>query len=220
MNFTLSRYSIQMPQTKKRESVESAYHHGDLRRALVDAALTLLEAGKEPTLRAVARQAGVSHTAPYHHFPDRRSLMAAVAEEALLGLRDATQAAAAAGPPEPLAQLLEIGVAYVRFAVENPVRFRLMFSAELAERSDLPGLQSASAEAYGVLQNAVRRMYGPRAQEDAVAVTSLGAWSKVHGLAMLILDDQVPSGKDPEIAALIARQVLTGEVGNGGETVC
>ena len=204
-----------MPQTKK-EAPQSAYHHGDLRRALVDAALALLEAGKEPTLRAVAREAGVSHTAPYHHFPDRRALMGAVAEEALLGLRDATLAAEARGPAQPMAQLLEIGVAYVRFAVENPVRFRLMFSAELAERSDLPGLRTASAEAYGVLQNAVRRMHGPAAPEDVVAVTSLGAWSTVHGLAMLIMDDQVPSGKDPEVAALIARQVLTGEVGMGG----
>src|SRR5688500_9283866 len=94
------------------------YHHGDLRRALVDSALEILEEGGELSLRAVARRAGVSHTAPYHHFRDRRRLVAAVATEGLLALRDAL--AGAGSPGEPLSRLLECGVAYVRFAVGNP----------------------------------------------------------------------------------------------------
>src|SRR5829696_6591713 len=127
-----------------------SYHHGDLRRALIDATLELLEEGEEPSLRAVARRAGVSHTAPYHYFADRRNLVAAVAEEGLVAFREALErgASKAVGPP---GRLLEAGVAYVRFAVENPARFRLMFSAALAERSELPGLQEAYSSAYGVL---------------------------------------------------------------------
>ena len=183
------------------------YHHGDLRRALVEAALAILEEGDELSLRAVARRAGVSHTAPYHHFRDRRALIAAVAQEGLLALRDAL-AAAGAGL-EPQARLIESGVAYVRFAVSHRTRFRVMFSAELAERADLPELQAASEAAYGVLLANVRRLMGERAPEEAIRTRALGAWSTVHGLAMLVLDRQVPGVEaEGEDAARVAREVL------------
>ena len=183
------------------------YHHGDLRRALVAAALELLEQGDELSLRAVARRAGVSHTAPYHHFRDRRALVAAVAQEGQLTLRDAL--AEAGKGLDGRERLLESGVAYVRFAVSNPTRFRVMFSAELADRSELPELQAACDSAYAELLANVRRVMGESAPEEAVQTRALGAWSTVHGLSMLILDRQVPGvGADPEAAAAVARAVL------------
>jgi AcrR family transcriptional regulator len=185
------------------------YHHGDLRRALIDSALEILEEGQELSLRAVARRAGVSHTAPYHHFRDRRTLVAAVATEGLLALRDALTGAGAR--EEPLSRLLECGVAYVRFALGNPTRFRLMFSPELADKAELPELQAASDAAYGELLANVRRVMGEGAAEAGIQRRALGAWSTVHGLAMLILDRQVPGVEsDPEEAARLAREVLGG----------
>ena len=193
--------------------VTARYHHGDLRRALVAAALELLEEGEELSLRAVARRAGVSHTAPYHHFRDRRALVAAVAQEGLLALRDAL--AEAGEGLDPQGRLLESGVAYVRFAVSNPTRFRLMFSAELADRSELPELQAASEAAYGELLANVRRLKGEGAREEEIRTRALGAWSTVHGLSMLLLDRQVPGAEVDEAgAARVARQVLQGASGS------
>ena len=183
------------------------YHHGDLRRALVDAALALLEEGEELSLRAVARRAGVSHTAPYHHFRDRRALVAAVAQEGLLALRDALSQAGEGLDPQ--ARLLEGGIAYVRFAVSNPTRFRVMFSAELADRGELPELQSAADAAYGELLASMRLVMGEGAPEEATQTRALAAWSTVHGLSMLLLDRQVPGIEpDGEGAAAVARAVL------------
>jgi len=151
----------------------------------------------------------MSHTAPYHHFPDRRALVAAVAEEGMVALRDALRAGVERGGEVPLYQLLETGVAYVRFAVGSPTRFRLMFSAELADRTDHPTLQAASEGAYGVLLETVARVLGPRAPAPAVEDRALSAWSVVHGLSMLILDGQVPGvERDPEAAGAVARRVL------------
>jgi AcrR family transcriptional regulator len=197
---------------QKEAGAGTRYHHGDLRRALLNSALAILEAGEELSLRAVARRAGVSHTAPYHHFRDRRALVAAVAQEGFLGLRGAL--ASAGEGDDAQGRLLESGVAYVRFAAANPTRFRLMFSAELAERADLPELQAASDAAYGELLTNVRRLMGGAAAEEAVQTRALAAWSTVHGLAMLILDRQVPGVEaDVEDAVRAARRVLGGPPG-------
>jgi AcrR family transcriptional regulator len=138
---------------------EQTYHHGALRRALLDAALATLEEGGEISLRAVARRAGVSHAAPYHHFTDRKALVAALARE---GLASLVQALESAGRQveDPRLELLEIGVAYVRFSTENRALFRLMFSAELADREGLPELQAAYAGAYEVVAGRVRELLG------------------------------------------------------------
>jgi AcrR family transcriptional regulator len=186
---------------------EHTYHHGALRRALLDAALATLDEGEEISLRAVARRAGVSHAAPYHHFADRKALVAALAQEGLARLMDALRAAAL--PEEdPRLQLLEIGVVYVRFATENRALFRLMFSAELADREGLPELQSAYAEAYEVLAGRVRVLLGGSATPEEVREWALWARSLVHGLASLLLDNQVAGVQTPEQAEALARAVL------------
>lgn len=185
----------------------SSYHHGDLKRVLLEAAAGMLERGEEISLRAAARAAGVSHTAPYHHFADRRALLAGVAEQGFRELGDALLAAAGEGLSSRA--LLGVGVGYVGFAVGNPGRFRLMFSGELSDKAGLPDLADASRGAYDVLRVGMRRLLGPEPPQEQVEMYALEAWSTVHGLSMLLLDGQVP-GWDGSVAGAerIARAVL------------
>jgi AcrR family transcriptional regulator len=99
-------------------TARSTYHHGDLRAALVAAGLAMLEAGESFSLRALARQAGVSPTAPYRHFPDRDALESALA---VRGLQDLMVALASNGQtPATSEEVAELGVRYVRFALARP----------------------------------------------------------------------------------------------------
>ena len=128
------------------------------------------------SLREAARRAGVSHNAPYRHFPDRESLLAALAAQGFASLGQALEEAGKRG-------LRNRGIAYVHFALEHPQRFRLMFGGAL--RLDAyPGLHEQAAHAYEGLVRAFASMAEPRAAE----VTAAAAWSLVHGLAQLLLD--------------------------------
>lgn len=173
------------------------YHHGDLRRALLDAALQIVrrEGMAALTLRAVARRAGVSHQAPYNHFADRDALVAAVAQEGFERLAAAlAKARADAGADNPVGQLQEGGVCYVVFAVEHPALFRVMFGPELADRSTHPELSRAARAVFNdLLAPAGTLLARPLSGGDAVGVT---LWAAVHGLAMLLIDNQVPPPAD------------------------
>jgi len=163
------------------------YHHGDLHDALLGAALEILnEAGAaELSLRAVARRAGVSAMAPYRHFADKQSLLAAVAERGHVSLRNALRVADGNAPAE---RLIGQGVAYVAFAVANPALFRLMFGATLGDFSAHPGLHAAGVATFGTLQAAVQALFphAPAAQQSTVA---MACWSMVHGLAALRIEN-------------------------------
>ncbi len=187
------------------ESVDERgrYHHGDLRRALLDAALELVRTrGVDSlSLRAVAREAGVSHAAPYHHFADRRDLIAAVAEEGFHSLREAMVARAQA-IPHPAGQLQESGIGYVLFAMRHPAHFRVMFSPELADRADQPALQQAALASYEVLLVAIERCQAAGLARDGdPEVLSRAAWSQVHGLATLLLDGHFGAEARGEVEA-------------------
>jgi AcrR family transcriptional regulator len=158
-----------------------AYHHGNLRQALVTAARDLLKGGDPAavTLREAARLAGVSHNAPYRHFAGREALLAAVAAEGFEDLRRGLAAALADTKPER--RLNGLGQAYIRFAVTHRSDFRLMFGSEV--RAALhPELQEAALGAFSLLRDAA----GPH---DASAV--LRAWGTAHGLAHLVANGQV-----------------------------
>ena len=161
----------------------ASYHHGDLRRALLQAARALLqEDGADAvSLRELARRAGVSPRAPYRHFASKDALMAALATEGFEGLR-AELTAAGDGAPEGRA-LDAQAQAYVRFALNNPPMFRLMFSyrMENADGELLAAKQATKA------QLAACVAADARSGEDMPA-RALGCWSLVHGLAILILD--------------------------------
>src|SRR2546428_10887865 len=117
------------------------YHHGNLRQALIDAALELIEERGVPalTLREVARRVGVTHAAPQRHFAGRAALVAAVAEQGFRGL-GAHVAAVRASARTPAQQLRALGVAYVEYALAHPAHLRVMFSPEVADKSRHPQL--------------------------------------------------------------------------------
>jgi AcrR family transcriptional regulator len=184
------------------------YHHGNLRRALLDAASEVLrERGVDGlTIRGVARRAGVSHTAPYHHFPDKGALVSALAVESFerftATFREVADATAAAGGSH-VDGVRALGAAYVRFAFEDPERFKLMWRPELRTVGDDSPVDEAGLASYQVLIDEIAA--GQRAgevREGDAGLLSLAAWSVVHGLSTLIVDgplrDQLPSWRDVE----------------------
>jgi AcrR family transcriptional regulator len=155
-----------------------SYHHGDLRRAVLDAAIDVIatEGPGAVSLRDLARRAGVSHAAPAHHFIDKAGLLTAVAVEGYELLADSL----AASDPS---SLRELGVRYVRFAVEHPAHFAVMFSPDLYHR-DAPELASAAARAAALLRGGVGAMPAGRRGSD-IELAGLAAWCLAHGFATL-----------------------------------
>jgi AcrR family transcriptional regulator len=179
-----------------------SYHHGDLRRALLDTALEAVgEQGPAAvSLRDVARRAGVSHAAPTHHFRDKTALLTALATEGWSLLADALRDAAA-----DAGDFAELGVAYVVFATSHPAHFAVMRAPGMA-RADDPDLEAAMGRAREQLESGVRR-FDAGSTRDA-ATTALAAWSLVHGLAALVLEGAVPLKPDADVADL-ARAVTS-----------
>ena len=169
---------------------KSRYHHGDLRRVLLEASLVLIDDRGigALSLREVARKAGVSHSAPYHHFPDRGSLLSAIAEEGFAQLAE-QMADARARAPHARARLEACGLAYIRFALRSPALFKVMFRPELSARSEEGAVAKSSTPALDTLTRAIIE-----AQEAKLAPAGdpmplvLTCWSTVHGLASLWLD--------------------------------
>ena len=185
---------------------DKAYHHGALRRTLLeDAAVLLSEGGQDAlSLRALARRAGVSPRAPYRHFADKEALLTALAVEAFAAFGAALAAADAAA--EPGRELEAQAIAYVRFGLEAPARFRLMFGPRRFVPDD--ELIAAKQGAFGILQARVDRLGGAGDDSRAQAV---GYWSLAHGLTMLFLDGRVRdelNGSDDEIIQRVARATL------------
>ncbi|HXL98827.1 MAG TPA: TetR/AcrR family transcriptional regulator [Rhizomicrobium sp.] len=161
------------------------YHHGDLRNALLDAARAVLEKDGigEFSLRAVARRAGVSHTAPYRHFPNNEALLVELATEGFAEL-NAGIVAAAAAPAQEADRIAAIGAAYMRFVATRPALARLMFGPQLPNRHDFPALSQAA--------DAIGSEIGAALNDMALG---LAVWAAVHGLAMLILEDVIDLGQ-------------------------
>ncbi len=178
------------PGTVRRQTGErSAYHHGDLRRALIDAATRMIDAGGSAalTVRAVAQAAGVSSAAPYRHFEDREALLAAVLAEGFDALAAHTEAARQAAP-DARAALLAIGLAYVAFASARPRLYRLMFGPE-CDKARHPELMAAGDRALGVLLRTVSDAHAAGLIEAAqVQPLALAGWSLSHGLSTLHAD--------------------------------
>ncbi len=187
----------------------SNYHHGDLRAALVAAALDQLrESGPAAlALRAVARRAGVSPMAPYRHFADKEALLAAVAAQGFRlfanRLTGASEAEAA-----PNAALIAQGVAYVRFAHDEPALFGLMFGPMAPNPAGHPALQEASEEARGALAAAVAAAT-PAMSPAARADYAMACWATAHGLACLLGDGLACQGLDAGVIERQARNALT-----------
>jgi AcrR family transcriptional regulator len=180
------------------------YHHGDLRRALLEAGMDVLEAEGAAGLglRELARLVGVSPAAPYRHFDSKTSLLEALAITGYQRFSKAMYAAERDSPPE--ARVARMGQAYVHFALANPNLFRLMFSPEL-KRDSRPGLRMAADAAFDTLRAVTAAL-----PEGEKRIGALRAWSQVHGLAVLLLDGQIALREGEDMAALIAAVTRTG----------
>ncbi|HUO39427.1 MAG TPA: TetR/AcrR family transcriptional regulator [Mycobacterium sp.] len=183
----------------------AGYHHGDLRAVILpETARLVAERGADGvSLRQLAREAGVSHAAPAHHFTDRRGLFTALAAE---GFRLLAEALRAARP-----NFLDAALAYVRFAIEHPGHYAVMFDRSLVDPGD-PELAAAQAAAGSELSQGVGTLTDPHAMVDP-AGAELAAWSLVHGFAMLWLNKAVPdpvAARDPmETVERIARMLFS-----------
>jgi AcrR family transcriptional regulator len=173
-------------------SGRGTYHHGDLRAALLATAMHMLEQGGPFSLRAIARQAGVSPTAPYRHFADREALESALAAEGLRDLR--ADLLADRDLPTTVAELAEFGVAYVQFALRRPALFRLMFGSECDTEDD--DRVRAAAAIHDLLAKVVSGVF-PDADPAALATAG---WGLVHGLAFLYLDGKLTSTSADDVA--------------------
>lgn len=204
-----------MSRQRKIAARRDTYHHGDLKRALTSAALSLV-AEKGPkgfTLTEAARRAGVSAAAPYRHFADKAALLATVAEQ---GFRDlhAELSAAAGEAADPKGRVVELGRAYVRWAVAHPDHYRVMFGAELT-KADHPDLAIAGEQAFGDLLGAIAACQeaGVVAGHDPRELAA-PLWSLVHGVASLAIGGELRTvgiEQDPEaIIAGVVAQMLSG----------
>ncbi|MCC7253195.1 TetR/AcrR family transcriptional regulator [Hyphomicrobium sp.] len=172
------------------EQSDRPYHHGDLRRAVIETALAMLheEEGWQFTLREVARRAGVSHAAPYKHFPDKAALLA---ELALIGfdrLRETLLAALPASAASLRETFLPVARAYVAFGEANPALYRLMFGADAGKPSEVH-LSERALSTFAILTDFLAR--GQEAgliRERPVPGQAAACWAQLHGLTMLVID--------------------------------
>ncbi|WP_299729115.1 TetR/AcrR family transcriptional regulator [Devosia sp.] len=189
--------------------VSGRYHHGDLRRALLEAAMDMLEAEGAAGLglRELARLVGVSAAAPYRHFDSKTSLLETLAITGYQRFSTMMGEAERDSPPER--RIAMMGQAYVNFALANPNLFRLMFSPEL-KRDNRPGLRMAADAAFDTLRAVTAAL-----PEGDKRIAALKAWAQVHGLAVLLLDGQIARRDGEDIEAMIAA-VLADKTGSLG----
>jgi AcrR family transcriptional regulator len=162
------------------------YHHGNLREALIQAALDLI-AEKGPsgfTFAEAARSAGVSAAAPYRHFRDRDELMADVARQGFERFEAMLALAWNDGRPDPLTALGNLGKAYLAFARTEPAYYSAMFEAGLSLASH-PELQQAGERAFGILRVAAAAVCADLPSRPPASMMALHLWSLSHGIASL-----------------------------------
>lgn len=167
---------------------ERAYHHGDLRNALIEAGLGALQSqdASELSLRALARELGVSANAVYRHFADKEALLSALAAEGFRRFGRAQAEARAKSEQDPLAT----GMGYVHFAQRHPALFRLMFGSFTRSRDDAE-LQQAAIDAFGQLLQDSRAPGQTGDIDEATLMFAISRWSLVHGLSHLLLEGQL-----------------------------
>jgi len=183
-----------------------SYHHGDLRNALRDAARALLEEEglSGLSLRAVARRAGVSHAAPYRHFPNHEALLVELAVEGFTELK-ADVVAAANAPGSKDDRIARVAAAYMRFVARRPALTRLMFGQQLPNRDSFAPLSDAAG--------AIGAEIGTALDDSPLG---LAVWAAVHGLAMLTLENVIDLGQRrsglgvlPSRAEILLRSLFT-----------
>jgi AcrR family transcriptional regulator len=189
------RKAVSLTKTARKSDAEQPYHHGDLHEALLQAAgrVAVREGLNGLTLRAVAREAGVSHAAPAHHFGDMTGLLSELAAIGFKEFSASLDAAAKSAPSEDQAAERRAS-AYVAFARDNPCMFQLMFRAERLDH-DRPALQQSSDHAFTKLAGIVAAQRHEDVSTDHLTLSQAAdiarIWSMVHGFAMLHLDGRI-----------------------------
>jgi AcrR family transcriptional regulator len=173
---------------------KAPYHHGDLKNALIRAGAEILaeEGAGSLSLRKVAARVGVSHSAPYAHFADKETLIAAISTEGFQQLYDRLEATIDANQESPSELLVEVAWAYAQFAQELPAFYKLMFSGILEHEQSFPDFVRISKASFQLLVDLVARCQAagvlPEGPADLLAVS---VWSLVHGFASLLLEGQI-----------------------------
>lgn len=172
------------------EKGQKAYHHGDLRQAILEAACSYLRNDNADTLslRAIAREIGVSQTAPYRHFDSRNALFAGIATWGFQILEKRLQTSLVESlDSSPFDQLVEMGMVYLHFAVEHYEKYQLFFDSSLVDFDEYPDLQAASSACFDLMLNLIIEgkragIYRDEDEEHLAAVV----WSGLHGVASLL----------------------------------
>ena len=184
------------------------YHHGDVRNVLLQQAENILidEGPAGLSLRRLARLTGVSEAAPYRHFDGKDGILAAVAIAAFERFAEQLETAAASTENHE-ERIMALGVAYVQFAVENPQHFRLIFGRERPPLDQYPELRDAADNAFDVLQRAVtsvdRKAEMTLAEAASAYNRALAAWSRAHGIAMLVIDGMIVPPADQDLSGFV-----------------
>ena len=176
--------------TKARRPKKQSYHHGDLPRALVGAALELIKTrGPEAfTLREAAASVGVTHGAAYRHFEDKTALLAAVSQEGYRALAARLTDVAAQAKGGPRARIDALASAYVEFALERPAHYRVMWGPRLNEDGRFPSLEAAISDAFGIVVGEMKRGQeeGVFRKAPAARELAIGMWVTAHGYLELV----------------------------------
>ena len=170
------------------------YHHGDLKNALIKAGVEILskEGIEGLSLRKVAQRAGVSHSAPYSHFPDKQSLIAAISTEGFNQLYAELDVAVLAYPKSPKKQLQQGALAYLQFALNNTDTFKIMFSGVLEKEKEYPAFVEISHKTFQRVVDVVRACQGAGIMRaTSPEMMAVAAWGQVHGIVSLALEGQI-----------------------------
>jgi len=203
--------------SRPRKKRAGTYHHGDLRQALVEAALRALEhqRAEELSLRALGRDLGVSPRAPYRHFETKEDLLAAVAIEGFRASAAFTTARVSAAGASPIARLRAVGEAYVLFAVARPAAFRVMYAPYATVKENAPDLVRARADGHRATMEMIAdgQAAGLLRQGDPMQLALL-LWSSIHGLSVLLVEGQLGRYDRPieaaKLATLVSGSLLEG----------
>jgi len=171
------------------------YHHGDLKNALIKVGVEiLLKEGIEGlSLRKVAQRAGVSHSAPYSHFPDKQSLIAAISTEGFNRLHAELTTAISRSPKNPKRQLQQGTLAYVEFALNNTDTFKIMFSGVLEKEKEYPAFVEISQKTFELVVKVVRACQEAEIlRTTSPEMMAVAVWGQVHGIVSLALEGQLP----------------------------
>lgn len=170
------------------------YHHGDLKNALITAGVEILaqEGASGLSLRKVAQRAGVSHNAPYSHFPDKQSLIAAISTEGFKQLYQELDATIASYANDPKRQLQEGAWAYVRFAMNNTDTFKIMFSGVLEKEKEYPAFVEISHKTFERVVDIVSACQDAGLlRSGSPELTAVALWGQIHGITSLVLEGQI-----------------------------